>query len=93
MAKKAKQEISFTERVLAVVRRIPAGSTFSYSQVARMADSPNAARAVGNIMRQNLDPSVPCHRVICADGSLGDYNRGGSVAKMRKLRSDGVVMD
>lgn len=36
---------------------------------------------IGMIMSQNLNPEVPCHRVIRADGKLGGYNRGGIEAK------------
>lgn len=81
---------SFADRVRNAVRRIPRGETRSYGDIAKSAGSPRAARAVGVIMRKNYDPSVPCHRVICADGSLGAYNRGGSVAKKRLLKAEGV---
>jgi methylated-DNA-[protein]-cysteine S-methyltransferase len=50
---------------------IPYGETASYGEVAAMAESPRAARAVGNAMaRCPLFPIVPCHRVIHADGSI-----------------------
>lgn len=65
---------SFSDRVIEVVTLIPKGQVLSYSEVAAQAGSPGAARAVGNIMKKNKDLSVPCHRVICADGSLGNYN-------------------
>lgn len=73
----------FQRQVLAVVQAIPAGSTLSYQQVAARAGSPRAYRAVGSILKQNFRPDVPCHRVICADGSLGQYNRG--VERKREL--------
>lgn len=79
----------FTDTVLSVVRRIPKGKTLSYAEVARRAGSPKATRAVGTIMRKNYDPSVPCHRVICANGSVGGYNRGLE-QKRRLLESEGV---
>lgn len=75
--------VSFKQRVLAVVKSIPKGKTMSYMQVAYLAGSPGAARAVGTIMKQNGDPAVPCHRVICSDGTLGGYN--GGVGKKRQL--------
>lgn len=62
----------------------------SYSQVAAAAGSPGAARAVGTIMASNFDPKIPCHRVIRADGSVGEYNGGGSAEKLRRLRAEGA---
>ncbi len=81
---------SFSEKALAVARRIPRGETMTYGEVARRAGSPRAARAVGSLMKKNHDPAVPCHRVIRSDGSLGEYNRGGTEAKRRLLRSEGI---
>jgi methylated-DNA-[protein]-cysteine S-methyltransferase len=53
---------------------IPFGETASYGQVAAIAGSPRAARAVGGAMaRCPLFPVVPCHRVIHADGSIGGW--------------------
>lgn len=83
-------DITFTQRVQEIVRGIPKGETMSYSEVAALAGSPGAARAVGSIMSNNYDRSVPCHRVIHADGSLGSYNRGGSTKKLQLLQSEGA---
>lgn len=66
----------FRHKVLLVVAGIPKGQTMSYQEVAKRAGSPRAFRAVGSIMKNNYHPDVPCHRVICSDGSLGQYNRG-----------------
>ncbi|MBI4598624.1 MGMT family protein [Candidatus Uhrbacteria bacterium] len=60
----------FRDRVVAVVRGIPKGKTMSYKEVAARAGSPNAARAVGSVMRRVTDPSVPCHRVVRSNGSV-----------------------
>lgn len=82
---------TFTQRVLEVVRNIPCGRVMTYQQVATAAGNPRAARAVGSIMRKNIDPTVPCHRVIKSDGTPGQYNRPGSTAtKRRKLQEEGV---
>lgn len=82
--------ISFTEKVLDVVRNIPKGQTMSYKDVAVKAGSPGAARTVGTIMKNNFLKDVPCHRVIRSDGIVGEYNRGGSSTKLKKLRNEGV---
>lgn len=67
---------SFSDRVYSVVKNIPKGKVFTYKQVATMAGSPRAFRAVGNILNKNYDPNIPCHRVIRSDGKTGGYNRG-----------------
>lgn len=82
---------SFADQVRAVVRAIPKGETMSYGEVAKKAGYPGAARAVGTIMKNNFDPTVPCHRVICADGSLGQYNRGGTEKKRALLKKEGAI--
>ena len=64
------------------VFQIPIGKTKTYSEVANEVGSPNAARAVGNVMAQNPYPiMVPCHRVIAQNGGLGGY-RGGLDTKI-----------
>ena len=83
---------SFCEKVLDIVRKIPKGGSMTYKQVATKAGNPKAARAVGAIMRTNYDPSIPCHRVIHTSGSLGNYNRGGTVAKRRLLQHEGMLI-
>lgn len=70
--------MTFAQRVHDVVRRIPAGETLTYKEVAQKAGSPNAYRAVGNILTKNFDPAIPCHRVIRSDGKTGGYNRGAN---------------
>lgn len=82
---------SFAARVRDAVRQIPKGETRSYGQVARAIGHPGAARAVGSVMKNNFDTTVPCHRVIHADGSLGSYNRGGEAEKRAILRREGVL--
>ena len=78
----------FKQSVLNIVKQIPAGKTMTYGQVAAIAGRPGAARAVGMIMSQNLNPEVPCHRVIRADGKLGGYNRGGIEQKAKLLKQE-----
>ncbi len=80
----------FREKVVAIVKKIPKGKTMSYKEVAARAGHPGAARAVGAIMRVNKDTSVPCHRVIRSDGTLGGYNGlQGTKSKLTLLRKEG----
>ncbi len=84
------KKISFTDRVRDAVRQIPKGETRSYGDIARAIGHLGAARAVGTVMKNNYDLSVPCHRVIHADGALGEYNRGGPTKKRTLLKAEGV---
>jgi O-6-methylguanine DNA methyltransferase len=81
----------FAKKVYAIVARIPKGKTMTYGQVAAKAGKPGAARAVGSIMSHNYRPNIPCHRVVRADGRVGDYNRGGAPRKRELLREEGAV--
>lgn len=80
----------FQEKVLAVVKKIPSGKVLSYKEVARRAGKPLASRAVGNIMKANIDKSVPCHRVIRSDGKVGGYN-GLQGQKQYLLKQEGYL--
>lgn len=82
----------FAESVREAVRQIPKGDTRTYGEVAAAIGHPGAARAVGTIMRDNYDPTVPCHRVIRSDGKIGEYNRGGPEKKRALLRAEGVAV-
>ena len=67
----------FYRRVLDALMTVDYGTTVSYGELAHMAGSPGAARAVGTAMSTNPIPLVvPCHRVVRSDGSVGEY--GGS---------------
>ncbi len=81
----------FARRVYSVVRAIPPGRVATYGDVAVMAGRPGAARAVGNVMRGCDDPSVPCHRVIAANGGLGGW-QGWPALKRQLLVAEGVAV-
>ena len=82
--------MNFSEKVYNVVRKIPKGKVLTYAEVARRAGSGRAARAVGNLMKRNFDPTVPCHRVIRSDGTPGGYNRGGPAKKKLLLDQEKI---
>ena len=81
---------NFKERVLAVVKSVPKGKTLTYKEVAVRAKNPKAYRAVGSILKTNFNKSIPCHRVIRSDGSLGEYNRG-KAKKLALLKAEGAL--
>ena len=83
---------SFSDRVKAIVKTIPKGRVLTYAEVAQKAGSPKAYRAVATIMAKNYDVEIPCHRVICSDGGLGGYNRGGIEKKRKILLQEGVIL-
>lgn len=91
MVRSSKVVRSFQARVRSVVRRIPSGRVATYRDVAAAAGRSRAHRAVGNIMRNCDDTSVPCHRVIAAGGKLGGFGRD-LFAKRALLLSEGIVV-
>lgn len=80
----------FQRRVWTALREVRAGTTTSYSELARRIGTPNAVRAVGAANGANPIPIViPCHRVIGADGRLVGYG-GGLDRKRWLLAHEGV---
>jgi methylated-DNA-protein-cysteine methyltransferase-like protein len=83
-------------RILAVVRRIPAGRVGTYGQVARLAGLPNQARLVGYALAALPSATaVPWHRVINARGeiSLRRGSAGATVEQRMRLEREGVRFD
>jgi methylated-DNA-[protein]-cysteine S-methyltransferase len=67
----------FQRTVWAALRRIPAGRTVTYGELAGQVGQPAAVRAVGAANGANpVSIVVPCHRVVGADGSLTGYAGG-----------------
>lgn len=65
----------FTREALRKVREIPYGETASYGEIAAATGRPRAARAVGTACRTTpFSLVVPVHRVVRADGTLGEYS-------------------
>jgi len=67
----------FSQAIWKAMRKIPAGKTLSYSDLAARAGSPAAVRAAGTACGRNLiAPIIPCHRIIKSGGALGNYGYG-----------------
>lgn len=80
----------FSQEVWKVMRKIPAGKTLSYAELAKRAGSADAIRAAGTACGNNLiAPIIPCHRIIKSGGALGNYGYGIKV-KEWLLRHEGA---
>jgi AraC family transcriptional regulator of adaptative response/methylated-DNA-[protein]-cysteine methyltransferase len=80
---------AFQESVWRELRKIPAGETRSYADIAAAIGQPKAVRAVGTANGDNhVAVLIPCHRVIRSDGSLGGY-AGGLDRKRLLLAAEG----
>jgi AraC family transcriptional regulator of adaptative response/methylated-DNA-[protein]-cysteine methyltransferase len=74
-------------KVWQALLRIPSGCVVSYGEVARMAKHQAAVRAVASSVAQNpIAYLIPCHRVILANGIVGEYQWGST----RKLLMIGL---
>jgi AraC family transcriptional regulator of adaptative response/methylated-DNA-[protein]-cysteine methyltransferase len=75
---------AFQQRVWDALRKVPAGETVSYAELAARIGSPGAARAVAQACAANpLAVAIPCHRVVRSDGGLSGYRWG--IARKRAL--------
>jgi AraC family transcriptional regulator, regulatory protein of adaptative response / methylated-DNA-[protein]-cysteine methyltransferase len=78
---------AFQKLVWETLKKIPLGSTRSYSEVARAVGKPRAARAVARACATNpVALIIPCHRVVREDGSMGGYHWG--IERKKKLLAE-----
>ena len=85
---------AFQRLVLAETATIPRGEVRTYGEVARwLWGHPERRAAVGTALAKNPVPIiVPCHRVVRANGDLGNYSGpGGPGSKERILRLEGAI--
>jgi AraC family transcriptional regulator of adaptative response/methylated-DNA-[protein]-cysteine methyltransferase len=75
---------AFQRAVWEELRRVPAGETVTYAELARRIGRPSAVRAVASAVASNhLAVLIPCHRVVRSDGAIGGYRWG--VERKRRL--------
>lgn len=81
---------AFQQRVWEALRRVPAGSTASYADIARAIGKPTAMRAVAQACgANNIAVIIPCHRIVRTDGALSGY-RWGVERKKELLRREEI---
>lgn len=85
------QGTAFQQRVWQALRRIPAGQTATYADIAAAIGAPRAVRAVGAACGANhISVAIPCHRVLRSDGKLSGYYWGVD-RKRALLEREGVA--
>ena len=76
----------YTEKEVQIYRELMKagpGKTVSYSELAYKGGVERGARFAGNCMAGNRFPVIiPCHRVLKADGSIGNYSGGVSIKEL-----------
>ena len=89
-----KSHPAFHQAVWKACAEIPKGEVRTYGWIAKRIGKPGAARAVGMALGRNpFAPTVPCHRVVGADGRLTGYSgKGGVATKRRMLIAEGVKL-
>ena len=76
----------FSQSVWRACAEIPRGETRTYGWIAKRIGKPDSARAVGRALGANpFAPTIPCHRVLRSDGSLGGYSGPGGLKTKREL--------
>ena len=85
----------FVRKVCEAARKIPAGQTLTYLEVAKTIGYDNSARSVGQALGRNPIPLIiPCHRVAAAHGKPGGFSAyGGRVTKAKLLAIEGAVVN
>ena len=79
---------AFQQRVWQALRKIPAGATASYTEIAKRIGAPKSVRAVAQACAANaLAVAIPCHRVVRNDGAISGY-RWGVERKRALLRRE-----
>jgi methylated-DNA-protein-cysteine methyltransferase related protein len=83
---------NFYSKVYGIVRKIPAGKTATYGQIAEILGTRDA-RKIGWALHSNKDPEIPCHRVVNKNGRVAtNYAFGGGWREQKlRLLAEGVT--
>lgn len=81
--------MKFPERVLELAKQIPKGRVTTYKIVAEKLNT-RAYRAIGQVLKSNKNPKIPCHRVVKSSGELGGYRGNETHTKAKILRKEGI---
>ena len=88
-----KHKTQFERDVLVTTFKIPNGKISTYKRIAEKIGRPKAYRAVANALHKNpLWPVVPCHRVICSDGSFGGPKESAE-ERRKSVAKEGIIIE
>jgi len=84
------------EQVYQLCKQIPQGKVTTYKEIAMVLEM-KGYQAIGQVLRKNpYAPTVPCHRVVKSNGSLGGFKGcvfGKEITeKQRLLKKEGVII-
>ncbi len=72
---------AFQKEVWKALTKIPKGKVTTYGLIAKYLNT-KAVQSVGTAVGKNpYAPEVPCHRVVPANGKIGNYSGEGGVAR------------
>lgn len=78
----------FQRKVYLALLDVPCGATISYKELGERIGC-RSAQAIGQALKRNpFAPDVPCHRVICSNGSIGGFHgqrEGEMIDRKRRL--------
>ena len=87
------KKTQFERAVLVATFKIPKGKVSTYKRIAEKIGKPKAYRAAANALHKNtLWPVVPCHRVICSDGSFGGSKKAAD-NRRKSVAQEGVPIE
>jgi len=88
-----KHKTKFEREVLVATFKIPIGKVSTYKRIAENIGRPKAYRAVANALHKNpLWPVVPCHRVVCSDGSFGGPKKDAD-SRRNTVAKEGIPIE
>lgn len=84
--------MSFSQKVVELIKKIPKGKVATYGQIAALANSPRAAISVGQILHRSSEKhDLPWQRVINRQGRISvSCLEHPAEMQVALLREDGV---
>ncbi|KKI92459.1 hypothetical protein WQ54_08765 [Bacillus sp. SA1-12] len=85
--------LSFTERVITIIQKIPPGRVMTYGQIAKIAGSPRGARQVVRILHSmSAKYQLPWYRVVNAKGEIAFHDEEMFLSQKEFLEGEGIIL-